>query len=166
MMKKLLSLTLLAVFTLVLSGCISYGQGINYNKVATIQRNVTTEADIRAMFGEPKSTEMNMKRGVKILTYGYRNSDDIKRVAAGTAGAVAGGALGSQVGGGSGRSLATGLGAAVGGFLASNVVTAREEKQFLEVTIGLKSQRVIDFNYIENKGRSQRIGFNGGVSPL
>ncbi len=165
-MKKIFSLILLTVFTLTLSGCVSLGQRIDYNKVAMIQKRVTTEADIRAMFGEPVTTETNMKRGVKVLTYGYKNSDEIKKAAAGTAGAVAGGVLGAQIGGGTGRVIASGLGAAVGGFLASNAVTARKEEQYLEVTIGLKSRKVIDFNYVESKGRSQKIGFNNGVSPL
>ncbi len=165
-MKKIMGLVLLSIFTLTLSGCISTGKQIEYNKVSMIKKHVTTEADIRAMFGEPVSSEINMKRGVKILTYGYKNSDEIKRVAAGTAGAVAGGALGNQIGGGSGRAIASGLGALVGGFLATNAVTARKEKQYLEVTIGLKSHKVIDFNYVESKGRTQKIGVTSGVAPL
>ncbi len=165
-MKKIFGVLLLTAFTLTLSGCVSTGQKIDYNKVSTIQKNVTTEADIRAMFGEPTSSEIDTNRGIKTLTYKYKNSDEIKRAIAGTTGAVAGGVLGGKVGHGTGQSLASGLGAVVGGFLASNVVVAREEKQYLQVTIGLQSQRVIDFNYIDGKGRSQRIGFTGGVSPL
>lgn len=164
-MKKIITLLLISL-TLTLTGCISLGQKIDYNKVATIQKRVTTEAEIRAMFGEPVTSEMNMKRGVKILTYGYKNSDEIKKVAAGTAGAAVGGALGGQIGGGSGSLIAGSLGALAGGFLASNAVTARKEEQYLEVTIGLKSRKVIDFNYVESKGRSQKIGVNSGVAPL
>lgn len=164
--RSLVNVVIMAFFVLVLQACISTGQKIDTYKVSTIKKHVTTESDIRAMFGEPVSVQTNMKRGVKILTYGYKNDDSVKKVAAGTAGAVVGGVLGSQIGGGSGRVIATGLGAAVGGFLASNVVTARREQQYLEVTIGLKSRKVIDFNYIENKGRSQKIGVTSGVSPL
>lgn len=164
--KYATNLVLAGLLALILQGCISTGQKIDTYKVSAIQKHVTTEADIRAMFGEPVSVQMNMKRGVKILTYGYKNDESIKKAAAGAAGAIAGGFLGSQVGGGSGRSLATGLGALAGGFLASNVVTARKERQYLEVTVGLKSGKVIDYNYIERRGRSQRIGVTSGVSPL
>lgn len=164
--KNMINMAVMAFSVFILQACISTGQRIDAYKVNTIQKRVTTEADIRAMFGEPVSIQTNMKRGVKILTYGYRNDDSVKKVAAGTAGAVVGGVLGNQIGGGSGRAIATGLGAAAGGFLASNMVTARREQQYLEVTIGLKSQKVIDFNYIENKGRSQKIGVTSGVAPL
>lgn len=165
-MKKIIHVLTLTLLTTVLIGCVSFGQKIDYNKVPMIQKRVTTEADIRAMFGEPVSSELNLKRGVKILTYGYKNTDEIKKVAAGTAGTAAGAALGSQVGGGSGSYLAGTLGALAGGILASNAVTARKEEQYLEVVISLKSQKVIDFNYVENKGRSQRMGINRGVAPL
>lgn len=165
-MKKTIQFLMIGLFTLTLAGCVSLGQKIDYNKVATIQKRVTTETDIRAMFGEPVTSELNLKRGVKILTYGYKNDDSIKKGAAGTAGAIAGGALGGQIGGGSGSVLAGSLGALAGGFLASNAVTARKEEQYLEVTIGLKSKKVIDFNYVETKGRSQKIGVNSGVAPL
>lgn len=165
-MKKNIHFVTLVIVTFLLIGCVSFGQKIDYNKVSMIQKRVTTEADIRAMFGEPVTSELNLKRGVKILTYGYKNSDEIKKVAAGTAGTVAGAALGSQVGGGSGSYLAGTLGAVAGGILASNVVTARKEEQYLEVTIGLKSKKVIDYNYVESKGRSQKMGINRGVAPL
>ncbi len=165
-MKKILNLLILSLLALTLSGCISTGQQINYNSVLMIKKRVTTEAEIRAMFGEPVTSEVNMKRGVKILTYGYKNSDAIKKAAAGTAGAVAGGVLGNQIGGGFGRAIASSLGTVVGGFLASNAVTARKEEQYLEVTIGLRSHKVIDYNYVERKGRSQKIGISNGVAPL
>lgn len=165
-MKKLIHFVFASIFMLTISGCVSLGQKIDYNKVSMIQKRVTTEADIRAMFGEPVTSQMNLKRGVKILTYGYKNSDEVKKVTAGTAGMAVGGALGSQIGGGSGSVIAGSLGALAGGFLASNAVTSREEEQYLEVTIGLKSKKVIDFNYVETKGRSQKIGVNSGVAPL
>lgn len=150
----------------VTTGCVSLGQKIDYNQVATIQRNITTESDIRAMFGEPVTSKLDMKRGLKVLTYGYKNDDEIQKAAAGTAGGVAGGVLGSQIGGGSGRYVAGALGSLVGGFLASNAVTARKEEQYLEVVININTHRVTDFNYVESKGRSQKIGVTSGVSPL
>lgn len=165
-MKKIISFTFLSLFILTATGCISLGQKIDYNKVSIIKKQVTTEADIRTMFGDPVTSKLNMKRGVKILTYGYKNSDEVKKVAAGTAGAVAGGALGSGIGGGNGSVIAGTLGALAGGFFASNAITSRKEEQYLEVTIGLKSKKVIDFNYVESKGRSQKIGVNSGVAPL
>lgn len=165
-MKKNAMVLLITVITLFTTGCISLGQKIDYNQVATIQRHVTTEADIRAMFGEPVTSEMNMKKGIKTFTYGYKNDDEIKKAAAGTAGAVAGGALGSQIGGGSGRYVAGALGSMVGGFLASNAVTSRKEEQYLEVMINIHTHKVVDFNYVESKGRSQKIGVTSGVAPL
>ncbi len=164
--KKIINPALLCLTMIVGLGCVSLGQQLNYNQVASIQRNVTTEAQIRAMFGEPVTSELNMKRGVKILTYGYKNDDSIKKGAAATAGAVAGGALGRQVGGGSGRAVAGTVGALAGGILVGNAVTARREEQYLEVVIGLHSHRVVDYNYVESKGRTQRLGINSGVAPL
>ncbi len=165
-MKKIIQIAVLVLSTFVLVGCITTGQKIDYNQVAMIKKRVTTESEIRLIFGEPVTSEVNVKRGIKILTYGYKNDDSIKKGAAGVAGAVAGGVVGNQIGGGSGRALASGVGTLVGGFLASNAVTARNERQYLEVKISLRTGRVIDYNYIERKGRSQKIGVSSGVAPL
>ncbi|MGY0399727.1 MAG: glycine zipper 2TM domain-containing protein [Ostreibacterium sp.] len=164
-MKKLMNILLFAILV-ASAGCISTGQKIDYNKVAMIQKNITTEADIRTMFGEPVTTQTNMKQGLRILTYGYNNNDNAKKVVGGVAGAVAGGVLGNQIGGGLGNDITTGLGALVGGVLANNLITSREEDQYLKVIIGLKSGKVVDFNYTESKGRSQKLGVTSGVSPL
>ena len=158
---------LAAVLALALSGCgISHGDRLNYGNVNAIQRNVTTEAQIRAMFGEPVSVQINQKLGVKKLVYAYRNDDSIKKGAAGIGGAILGGVLGHQIGGGSGQAIATSVGAAAGGLLGDNAVTARQELQMLEVEISLATGRVSDYNYTEKKGRTQSWGVNSGVSPL
>ncbi|EHM51934.1 glycine zipper 2TM domain-containing protein [Cardiobacterium valvarum] len=158
---------LAAILTLALSGCgISHGDRLNYGNVNAIQRNVTTEAQIRAMFGEPVSVQINQKLGVKKLVYAYRNDDSIKKGAAGIGGAILGGVLGHQIGGGSGQAIATGVGAAAGGLLGDNAVTARQESQMLEVEISLATGRVSDYNYTEQKGRTQSWGISGGVAPL
>ena len=119
---------LAAVLALALSGCgISHGDRLNYGNVNAIQRNVTTEAQIRAMFGEPVSVQINQKLGVKKLVYAYRNDDSIKKGAAGIGGAILGGVLGHQIGGGSGQAIATSVGAAAGGLLgdrASGIANA------------------------------------------
>ncbi|MFC0034334.1 glycine zipper 2TM domain-containing protein [Cardiobacterium valvarum] len=158
---------LAAILALALSGCgISHGDRLNYGNVNAIQRNVTTEAQIRAMFGEPVSVQINQKLGVKKLVYAYRNDDSIKKGAAGIGGAILGGVLGHQIGGGSGQAIATGVGAAAGGLLGDNAVTARQESQMLEVEISLATGRVSDYNYTEQKGRTQSWGISGGVAPL
>ena len=155
------------VLALALSGCgISHGDRLNYGNVNAIQRNVTTEAQIRAMFGEPVSVQINQKLGVKKLVYAYRNDDSIKKGAAGIGGAILGGVLGHQIGGGSGQAIATSVGAAAGGLLGDNAVTARQESQMLEVEISLATGRVSDYNYTEQKGRTQSWGISGGVAPL
>jgi len=141
MPKKSHLIIFLSAIVFLLQGCISLGQKIDTNKVDRIQKRVTTESQIRAWFGEPVTVTINRKRGVKILTYAYKNDDSIKKAAAGGAGAVAGGLLGSQIGGGSGSTIS--------GSLAGNAVTARQEREYLEITIGLRSQTVIDFNYVE-----------------
>ena len=158
---------LAAVLARALSGCgISHGDRLNYGNGNAIQRNVTTEAQIRAMFGEPVSVQINQKLGVKKLVYAYRNDDSIKKGAAGIGGAILGGVLGHQIGGGSGQAIATGVGAAAGGLLGDNAVTARQESKMLEVEISLATGRVSDYNYTEQKGRTQSWGISGGVAPL
>ena len=133
---------LAAVLALALGGCgISHGDRLNYGNVNAIQRNVTTEAQ-------------------------NRNDDSIKKGAAGIGGAILGGVLGHQIGGGSGQAIATSVGAAAGGLLGDNAVTARQESQMLEVEISLATGRVSDYNYTEQKGRTQSWGISGGVAPL
>ncbi|PIE82336.1 MAG: hypothetical protein CSA10_00780 [Cardiobacteriales bacterium] len=149
-----------------LSGCIATGTRLDYNAINAIQRGITTEPQIRAWFGEPVSVEINQKLNTKRLTYGYRNDDSIKKDAAGVGGAVLGGVLGHQVGGGSGQTIATGVGALAGGLLANNAVNAREESQFLEVLIDLRTGRVSDYNYTEAKSRTQSWSINQGVGTL
>ncbi|MBV7435301.1 hypothetical protein KRX19_09720 [Cardiobacteriaceae bacterium TAE3-ERU3] len=166
-MKSLLKYGLAGLLAITfLSGCIATGTRMDYAQVNQIQRGVTTEQQIRAMFGEPVTLELNQKTGVKKLTYGYRNSDEIKKAAAGTGGAIAGGLLGSQIGGGSGSVIAGSLGAVAGGLLADNAVTARQESQYLEVLISLATGRVVDYNFTESKGRTQSWSVNSGVGAL
>ena len=158
---------LAAALALSLSACgINHGDRLDIANVNAIQRNVTTEAQIRAMFGEPVSVQINQKLGVKKLVYAYRNDDSIKKGAAGIGGAILGGVIGHQIGGGSGQAIATGVGAAAGGLLGDNMVTARQESQMLEIEISLATGRVSDYNYTEQKGRTQSWGISSGVAPL
>lgn len=159
-------LSMISVLLLLLSGCIATGSRLDYNAINSIQRGVTTEQQIRAWFGEPVSVEINQKWNTKRLTYGYRNDDSIKKKGAGFGGAILGGVLGHQIGDGSGQAIATGIGALAGGLLANNAVTAREESQFLEVLIDLRTGRVSDYNYSEAKGRTQSWSVNRGVGAL
>lgn len=163
-MKSLRIMMLAAV--LVLTGCIARGSKLNYNTVNSIQRGVTTEQQIRAMFGEPVATETRHKLGIKVLQYGYSNDDSIKKDAATVGGAALGGALGNQIGGGSGQAIASGLGAALGGLLGENAVTARQENQSLTVIIDLRTGVVKDFDFSESKGRTQSWSVNSGVGAL
>lgn len=166
-MKNLLKNALICLFgAALLTGCIATGSRLDYAQINQIQRGVTTEQQIRMMFGEPVTVEVNQKAGTRKLTYGYRNSDQIKKTAAGVGGAAAGGLLGSQIGGGSGQVIAGSIGALAGGLLADNMVTARQEEQYLEVLISLSTGRVVDYNYIESKGRSQSWSVNSGVGAL
>lgn len=164
-MKSLKSLIFLLV-PVALIGCISSGTKIDYSNVNRIQKNVTTESQIREMFGEPVTTTLHQKGGYKLLTYGYKNDDGIQKAAATGVGATAGGLVGSQIGGGTTRYFTATIGALAGGILANNAVTSRREEQYLEVKIGLKSGKVIDYDYIEQKGRSQKLGVTSGVNPL
>ena len=58
------------------------------------------------------------------------------------------------------------VGGAAGGLIGDNMVTAREESQMLEVDISLATGKVSDYNFTEEKSRSQSWGVNSGVSPL
>lgn len=166
-MKKYKNGALALVLAVSLSACgISHGDRMDYSLVNSIQRGVTTEAQIRSMFGEPVSVQTNQKLGIKKLIYAYRNDDSMKKSAAGIGGALLGGLLGNQIGGGVGQSIATGVGATAGGLIGDNMVTARQESQMLEVDISLATGKVSDYNFTEEKGRTQSWGVNSGVSPL
>ncbi|MDO4642410.1 MAG: hypothetical protein Q4A74_01060 [Cardiobacteriaceae bacterium] len=166
-MSKLRNGALALGIALALSACgISHGDRMNYADVNSIQRNVTTEQQIRTMFGEPVSVQTNQKAGVKKLIYAYRNDDSSKKAAAGIGGALLGGLLGSQIGGGAGQAIAGTVGATAGGLVGDNMVTARQESQMLEIEISLATGRVTDYNFTEEKSRTQSWGVNSGVSPL
>ena len=161
-MKKYKNGALALVLAVSLSACgINHGDRMDYNLINSIQRGVTTEAQIRSMFGEPVSVQTNQKLGIKKLVYAYRNDDSMKKSAAGLGGALLGGLLGSQIGGGTGQAIATGV-----GVIGDNMVTAREESQMLEVDISLATGKVSDYNFTEEKNRTQSWGVNKGVSPL
>ena len=90
-MKKYKNGALALVLAVSLSACgINHGDRMDYNLINSIQRGVTTEAQIRSMFGEPVSVQTNQKLGIKKLVYAYRNDDSMKKSAAGLGGALLG----------------------------------------------------------------------------
>lgn len=164
MMKNIL---LASVFSaLFLSGCQS-GTPISYGSaVQNIQRHVTTEQQIRQMYGEPSSVYLNAATGTRTLVYRYRQSDEIKRPIAGMLGSIAGGALGYQVGDGSGQAIATMVGSMAGGAIAGNAVTTRNKTNTLIVDVSLATGRVINYQYAESGSRSQSWYPSAGVGSL
>ncbi|MDO4435282.1 MAG: glycine zipper 2TM domain-containing protein [Cardiobacteriaceae bacterium] len=166
-MKKIMKTSMLCVLMASsLTACVNHGTRFDMGQVSQIQRNVTTEQQIRMMFGEPVGVQTNLKAGTKVLTYQYKNDDSLKKEMAGLGGALLGGLIGAQIGDGSGQYIATGLGAMAGGAVANNMVDAREEMQILTVVISTSTGYVIDFNFEESKGRTQSWGLNGGVGTL
>lgn len=164
-MKKLILACALGT-SLALSGC-QTGNAMNYNQIASqIQRGVTTEQQVRAMFGEPVEVRTDSKLNVRILVYKYGNSDELKKVGAGLVGAAIGGVLGHQIGGGSGKSVATSIGATAGAALASNAVTTREHTQKLSVIISLSTGLVEDYRFEEEGSRSQVVRPSSGPASL
>lgn len=152
---------------LALSACsITHGTAFNPAQVAAIQRGVTTEGQVRMMFGEPVAVNFDSVTGQRRLVYRYDNDSSIQKGLAGVGGAVVGGLLGSQIGGGTGREIATVVGAGAGGVLAENAVTARREEQTLTIWIDARSGVVRDYRFTEDKSRSQSWGIGGGVAPL
>ena len=153
--------------TLVLSGCsITHGTALNPNAIASIQRGYTTEAQVRAMFGEPVAVNTDSTSGTRRLMYRYDNDSSIQKGYASVGGLVLGGLIGSQIGGGSGRDIATAVGATAGGVVGENMVTARREEQTLEIFIDTRSGVVRDYRFMEDKSRSQSWGIGSGVAPL
>lgn len=163
-MKKIVTHLLLAT-SLALTGCQS-GNVMDLNSVQSIQRNVTTEQQVRMMFGEPAAVSVNAQSGTKTLTYLYNNNDHLKKTATGILGAVAGGVLGHQIGGGSGQSLATGVGAVAGGALAENATVTREDNRRLDVMVSLATGVVLDYRYSEDKSRTQPWRPSSGPAAL
>ncbi|SUO93853.1 glycine zipper 2TM domain-containing protein [Suttonella ornithocola] len=151
--------------TAILTGCQS-GQALNTATIQQIQRNGTTEQQIRATFGEPVAMHTNLQRGIRTLVYQYNQSDEIKRPIIGLLGTVAGAALGHQVGGGSGQAVATMIGGAAGGAVASNAVVTRHNQRTLEVDISLHNGLVQDYRYTEDAYRSQPWRPSAGPAPL
>ena len=146
------SFFMIVLFCSLLSACQS-GRNIDYQSAMSIQRNITTEQEIRARFGEPDYVYTDTMLGQRILHYRYRQSDEIKRPIAAFVGTVAGGVLGYQIGDGTGQALATMVGSAAGGAIAGNAVTTRERTNTLVVLINLMTGRVMDFNYTESASK-------------
>lgn len=162
-MKKLHLTTLLAIG--LLSAC-QAGPEINYQSVQSITLNVTTEQDVRNLFGEPVAVHTNMREGTRTLLYRHSENDQIKQPIAGIIGSIAGGVLGYQIGDGSGQALATMIGSTAGGAIAANAVTTREVNRNLQIVISLANGRVIDYNYTEDGSRSQPWSPSLGPSSL
>ncbi len=153
--------------TFALSGCsITHGTAFNPNQIAAIQRGFTTEAQIRAMFGEPVAVNFDSVTGQRRLMYRYDNDSSIQKGYGSVGGLLLGGLIGSQIGGGSGRDIATAVGATAGGVIGENMVTARREQQTLVVYIDARTGVVRDYRYMEDKSRSQSWGIGSGVAPL
>ncbi len=161
-MKRVTQIIFLTT-ALSLAGCQS-GQIMEYGSIqANIQRNVTTEAQVRAIYGEPVEVRTDSKAGTRTLVYRYNNNDRLKKEGAGVVGAIAGGLLGNQIGDGLGRAVATTVGAAAAGTLANNAVTARKKVQTLTILVSLASGRVIDYRFNENSSRTQ--SWRPGTGP-
>lgn len=157
---------LICTVVLTLAGCAaSRGLPMDDAALNQIQRGVTTENQIRQMFGEPTSVSRDSRSNVKVLTYRYHNQD-FKSQGAALLGAVAGGALGNQIGQGGGRAVATMIGATAGGALAGNVVGNREQEQVLSVYIDTRNGYVTDYQYEQYQDRRPGVRFNEGVSPF
>lgn len=161
------TMLLLAFFsTTILSGCES-GMPLSYNSVTqNIHRNVTTEQQIRQLYGEPSSTYTDSATGIRTLVYEHVNSNAIKKPIVGILGSIAGGVIGNHIGGGLGQDIATVTGAAAGGALAQNAVTARTKTDTLTINISLTTGRVIDYQYAESGQRSQAWRPSSGVGTL
>lgn len=161
------SLILAILFATVITGCgVARGPRIDETVVGAIQPGITTEAQIRASFGEPVAIHIQPRTGTKVLTYHYHNDDDMKKTAATFGGMIIGGILGNQIGNGGGRAIATSVGAMTGGVLGENALTNREENQELKVVISLTTGKVLDYDYEQSKQRSQNWQLNPGVAPL
>lgn len=154
-MKKNLLLTILVTLSLTSLTACQAGKVLDYNSVQTIQRNITTEQQIRAQFGEPVAVHVDSQTGTKTLLYRYTQNDEIKKPIAGLVGAIAGGVIGYQIGGGFGQTISTTVGTAAGGALAQNAITTREHTRNLSIMINLQTNRVIDYRYTEDSSRSQ-----------
>ncbi|MDO5686573.1 MAG: hypothetical protein Q4G42_04180 [Neisseria sp.] len=164
-MKNKLMIVICAL-TIGLSGCaVSRGYQMNDAALNAIQLHVTTENDIRQMFGEPTSVTRDSRSNMKVLTYRHHNQD-IKSQGAAVLGAIAGGVLGYQIGQGSGQALATMIGTTAGGVLAGNMVGNREQEQVLKVVIDTRTGRVADYNYEQYQDRRDGIRFNQGVGSF
>lgn len=147
-MKKQLLIAVLVGTMATVSGCAS-GHQVDSSKVDTIQKNVTTESQVRAMFGEPTATQINTQRNQKILSYSYDRNNGFAKTAASTTGAIAGGILaGKNIGSGTGRYVSSALGAMFGSYLGREAVGNDREIQTLDVMIDTQTHRVTDYNYV------------------
>jgi len=150
-MKKIILGLLLIFGSIVMVGC-SSGQNIELKQVKKIRKGRTTEQQVRQMFGEPTSTNLDYKRGRKTLIYGYVNSDGSKKALAGAAGTAAGMVLG-PVGW-------------IAGAVAGNSVQNRSENKTLSVIISTRTHRVIDYNYRVTQGRTSSAGMGSSIGGI
>lgn len=158
-----LSAAISSVFAV--TGCsITHGSEMQAQQIASIRRGVTTEAQIRSMFGEPVEVNTD-SRGLRELVFRHKNDSGIQKGLAGVGGAILGGVLGSHIGGGLGNSVATGVGITAGGALAENAVTERRQEQVLVVWVDSRGI-VKDYRFTDNQSRSQAWGIGKGVKKL
>ena len=164
MNKKVIMLVMtLGLFQL--TACsVTHGTQMTAQQITSIHKGVTSEGQIRQMFGEPVEKQ-RLSNGLTRLIYRYDNSSQIMKGLAGAGGTLLGGVLGYQVGGGSGQALATMAGAGIGGALSENAVTARKQEQILIIYINQRGI-VHDYEFTENSSRSQSWGIGQGVKPL
>lgn len=161
-------ITAMLTATLVATGCSTmHGAKMNAQQItSSIVRGQTTEAQVRALLGEPVAVNYTSNSGIKRLTFHHDNNSQIQKNLAGAGGAILGGVLGHQVGGGIGKELATIFGVGVGSALGDNAVTARKFEQVLTVDIDTRTGRVVDYNYSEAGNRSQSWRIGQGVGSL
>lgn len=151
---------------LLVAGCQS-GEVMDYQDIqANIHKNVTTEQQIRVIYGEPLAVHVDSGAGTRTLVYRYDSNDHLKKAGVGVLGAVAGGVLGSQIGSGTGKEVATAVGAVAGAGLASSAVTTRSKVQTLKITVSLKTGRVIDYRFTGSESRTRSWRPSSGPGAL
>lgn len=162
-MKKIIFTAVFAAA--LLTGCQS-GRPLDYAQVQSIQRGVSTEADVRQLFGEPSSVYTNAAVGTRTLIYRNTKSDEVKRPVLGLLGSIAGGVIGYQIGDGAGQAVATMIGSTAGGALGANAVTTREQTKTLQIDISLATGRVTNVQFTENSAKQSPWYPSSAPAPL
>lgn len=130
---KLISLLPVILALLLITACSTSGTKIQRDKLATIQKGVTTEQEILATFGKPDSITTTPDR--KVLAYTYQENNSMQRNVVATTGSLVGGMVAGS------------LGSVAGSLAGSSAVPSQVDVEILTVEVDKQTNKVLNYQF-------------------